>query len=66
MKVEKLHQVLNNFKISTDLLEYPENGKVNLGEVEPLNKIIESINNQTAYTAFYSNDYDGGLIIKGL
>lgn len=63
-EMDKLTEIFNKYGINTDWLdELEETGKVNLGELDNLD-IISDINNETEYTADYSNDFDGGVVIE--
>lgn len=64
IKMEKLSQIFVNYGLNVDWLDVlQEEGKVNLGNLEDLS-IIDDVNNNTDYTAYFSNDFDGGVIIE--
>ncbi|WP_321389032.1 hypothetical protein [uncultured Enterococcus sp.] len=63
-KMEKLERIFKKNGLNTDYLDIlQEEGKVNLGSLDDLT-IIDDVNNNTEYTAYFSDDYSGGVIIE--
>ncbi|MBP1046392.1 hypothetical protein I6N96_08850 [Enterococcus sp. BWM-S5] len=63
-KVIDMKEIFEKYGINIDWLDVlEEEGKVNLGNLDDLS-IIDEINDSTDYTAYFSNDFGGGVVIE--
>ncbi|MHC5215181.1 hypothetical protein ACYSNR_00830 [Enterococcus sp. LJL128] len=59
-----MSKIFEKYGIMKDWLDVlKDERKINLGELDDLS-IIDEINLQTVFTAYYSNDFSGGVIIE--